>query len=71
MDEWMHLTGGEATYRQQTQRAMRQVPRTAGRDNTGRRVRAVLATALIALAARLDTSRRPTAPRSCCVRMKR
>ena len=56
MDEWMYLAGGEATHRQHEQRAMRQVPRTAERNNTGRRVRAALATALIALAARLDAT---------------
>ena len=56
MDEWMHLTGGEASYRQQSQRAMRQATRTPGRDSTGRRVRATLATALISLAARLDAT---------------
>jgi hypothetical protein len=54
MDEWMHLTGGEASYRQHEQRALRQATRTPGRDNTGWRVRAALATALVALAARLD-----------------
>jgi len=59
MDEWMHLTGGEASYRQHEQRAMRQATRTPGRDNTGRRVRAALATALIALAARLAPASPP------------
>src|SRR5688572_10924805 len=54
MDEWMHLTGGEASYRQHEQRTMRQATRTPGRDNTGRRVRTALAVALVALAARLD-----------------
>jgi hypothetical protein len=46
----MHLMGGEATHRQHEQRAMGQAARTA----TGRRMRAALAGALVALAARLD-----------------
>jgi hypothetical protein len=56
MDEWMHLRGGEAAHRQHEQRALRHATHTAERYNTGRRLRAALATALIALAARLDAT---------------
>ena len=53
MDEWMQLTSGEAAYRQQAQRALRQATRTPEQNGTAHRVRAALAAALIALAARV------------------
>ena len=63
MDEWMHLTGGEATHRQHEQRALRQVVRTPERDGTARQVRVALAAILTALAVRLDpTPSKPIVP---------
>lgn len=53
MDEWMQLTGGEASYRQQEQRALRQVSRVQERTARGWRFRAALASLLTALAARV------------------
>ncbi len=53
MDEWMHLTSGEATYRQQEQQAMRRSTHAQQRSGSGQRIRTALATALIALAARV------------------
>jgi hypothetical protein len=60
MDEWMLLTGGEAAHRQQAQRAMRSSAHPRRATAIGRRVRAALATALVALAARLDPAGYPT-----------
>jgi hypothetical protein len=57
MDEWMHLTGGEASYRQHEQHTIRQATRTSERDSVGQRMRAALATTLVALAIRLDPAR--------------
>jgi hypothetical protein len=54
MDEWMHLTGGEATHRQQAQRAMRHAARTPRPAGPGHPLRAALASLLVAVAARLD-----------------
>jgi hypothetical protein len=53
MDEWMQLNSGEAAYRQQAQRVMRQTIHTSKHNGTARRVRAAFAAALIALASRV------------------
>ena len=63
MDEWMHLTDGEAAHRQREQRVMRQATQTPMHDGTGRRIRSALAAALMALAAWLDPALRPIARR--------
>jgi hypothetical protein len=54
MDEWMQLSGGEASYRQQEQRALRQVSRVQERTARGWRFRVTLASLLSTLAARVD-----------------
>ena len=59
MDEWMLLSGGEAAHRQHAQRAMRNSAQPRQAPVSGRWVRAALATALVALAARLDPEPRP------------
>ena len=53
MDEWTHLTSGEATHRQREQRALRQVTSVQPQSRNRRRIRIILANALVALAARL------------------